>query len=134
MYLVVRSLKHNNTKIVRRLYQLIIMQEYDIQQGDILKIGRVKFAVKEIKYKEKMEIDQFNVINHANAIGCGPEDEFEEYEEVESIMESLPEEEQAHIPDDQLKRCRFCWSTHADPENPLFSSCRCSGSVGYIHY
>jgi hypothetical protein len=49
-------------------------------------------------------------------------------------MQSLPEEEEANIPDDQLKRCRFCWSTHADPENPLFTSCRCSGSVGYIHY
>lgn len=27
-------------------------------QGDILKVGRIKFAVKEIKYKEKMDIDQ----------------------------------------------------------------------------
>ena len=26
-------------------------------QGDILKVGRIKFAVKEIKYKEKMDID-----------------------------------------------------------------------------
>jgi hypothetical protein len=42
MYLVVRSLKHNNQKI-----------DYEIQQGDILKVGRVKFAVKEIKFKPK---------------------------------------------------------------------------------
>lgn len=28
-------------------------------QGDILKVGRIKFAVKEIKYREKMmDIDQ----------------------------------------------------------------------------
>jgi len=39
MYLVVRSLKHNNEKI-----------DYEIQERDILKIGRVKFAVKEIGY------------------------------------------------------------------------------------
>lgn len=37
MYLVVRSLKVNNEKI-----------DYEIQEKDILKIGRVKFAVKEI--------------------------------------------------------------------------------------
>jgi hypothetical protein len=37
MYLVVRSLKHNNEKI-----------DYEIQDRDILKVGRVKFAVKEI--------------------------------------------------------------------------------------
>jgi len=49
MYLVVRSLKHNNNKI-----------DYEIQQGDILKVGRVKFAVKEIgisKKEDAMEID-----------------------------------------------------------------------------
>jgi len=49
MYLVVRSLKHNNEKI-----------DYEIQEKDILKIGRVKFAVKEIGYSsdsQAMEID-----------------------------------------------------------------------------
>jgi hypothetical protein len=31
-------------------------------QGDILKVGRIKFAVKEIKYREKMmDIDQASV-------------------------------------------------------------------------
>jgi len=56
MFLVIRSLKHNNTKI-----------EYDIQQGDILKVGRIKFAVKEIRYSQKMDIDETDVISHANA-------------------------------------------------------------------
>ena len=37
MYLIVRSLKRNNEKV-----------DYDIQEKDILKIGRVKFAVKKI--------------------------------------------------------------------------------------
>ena len=50
MYLVVRSLKHNNQKIVS-LKSLVTVQDYEIQQGDILKVGRVKFAVKEIKFK-----------------------------------------------------------------------------------
>jgi hypothetical protein len=47
MYLVVRSLKHNNEKI-----------DYEIQDRDILKVGRVKFAVKEIGGQQTdMEID-----------------------------------------------------------------------------
>lgn len=41
MYLVVRSLKRDNDKI-----------DYEIQEKDILKIGRVKFAVKEINYSD----------------------------------------------------------------------------------
>jgi len=57
-------------------------------------------------------------------------EEFEEYEEVESVMKA----EDEGVPDDELKRCRFCWQTNADESNPLFSSCKCAGSVGYIHF
>lgn len=41
MYLVVRSLKHNNNKI-----------DYHLQKGDIIKLGRIKFAIKEIAIPE----------------------------------------------------------------------------------
>lgn len=44
-------------------------------------MGRVKFAVKEIKYTTKMEID-----TQSENIVKPQEDEFEEYEDVESIM------------------------------------------------
>ena len=42
-----------------------------------MKVGRVKFAVKEIKYKEGMDIEYKKETL---------EEEFEEYEEVESIQ------------------------------------------------
>jgi hypothetical protein len=44
----------------------------------------VKFAVKEIRYKEEMEIDNNKNISSQETNGSG--EEFEEYEEVESIM------------------------------------------------
>lgn len=48
MYLVVRSLKHNNQKI-----------EYVLQKGDIVKLGRIKFAVKEIALVDtSMDVDE----------------------------------------------------------------------------
>lgn len=48
MYLVVRSLKHNNQKI-----------DYTIQKGDIIKLGRIKFAAKEIMIVDNsMEVDE----------------------------------------------------------------------------
>jgi len=48
MYLVVRSLKHHNQKI-----------EYTLQKGDIVKLGRIKFAVKEIALVDtSMEVDE----------------------------------------------------------------------------
>lgn len=45
---MVRSLKHENNKI-----------EYVMQRGDIIKLGRIKFAVKEISIVEEvMEVDE----------------------------------------------------------------------------
>jgi hypothetical protein len=49
--------------------------------------------VKEIKCRIKAEIDETAIINHANVFTSNDDDDFEEYEDVESIMESLPEEE-----------------------------------------
>lgn len=59
-------------------------------------------------------------------------EEFEEYEEVESVIDAHGEDDGQT--DDQTPRCRFCWSSGADHSNPLFSSCKCSGTVGYIHF
>mmetsp|Transcript_30301 Transcript_30301/g.22497 ORF Transcript_30301/g.22497 Transcript_30301/m.22497 type:complete len:83 (-) Transcript_30301:778-1026(-) len=58
------------------------------------------------------------------------DEEFEEYEEVESVMTV----DEGQCNEDEQKRCRFCWLTDADEANPLFTSCKCSGSVGFIHF
>lgn len=85
MYLVVRSLKHNNQKI-----------EYTLQKGDIVKLGRIKFAVKEIALVDNsMEVDEGStnkLIRHANVESIDDE-EFFEFEEVESVFNDLSEEE-----------------------------------------
>jgi hypothetical protein len=44
MWLVVRSLKNANNKIVSLPYQ-----DYKISNKDIMKLGRVKFKVKDLK-------------------------------------------------------------------------------------
>ena len=88
--------------------------------------------MKEIRYKEKMEIDSSNILPVGDVMKAG--EDFEEYEEVESIIDAIGEDELTHHPDEELPRCRFCWSSGADQNNPLFSSCKCSGSVGYIHF
>jgi len=85
MYLVVRSLKHNNEKI-----------DYEIQEKDILKIGRVKFAVKEICYSsdsQTMDVDNEKATQErghsANSIHTNiNEEEWEEFEHVPCIMET----------------------------------------------
>lgn len=119
MYLVVRryfsfvliklsySLKHNNQKI-----------EYILQKGDIIKLGRIKFAVKEIAIvEESMDVDEGEV-RHAN-IECVDDNEFFEFQEVESQFTPAPGEETR----EDLPTCRFCWSGCTEDENPLINSC-----------
>lgn len=92
----------------------------------------MKFAVKEIQCKdEKNWSETQGEKGKTDELFDNIEEEFEEYEEVESIMK--PDEE---IPanEDEVKRCRFCWMTECDDSNPLFTSCKCSGSVGFIHF
>ena len=71
-------MKHNNQKI-----------EYVLQKGDIIKLGRIKFAVKEIAIVEPaMEIDEGNEQvkhNRKQTIDVIDDEEFFEFEEVESI-------------------------------------------------
>jgi hypothetical protein len=79
-----------------------------------------------------MEVDQTSVLPVGDVQRAG--DDYEEYEEVESIIDAIGEDEPGHVHTEEVPRCRFCWSCNADPTNPLFSSCKCSGSVGYIHF
>lgn len=74
------SLKHNNQKI-----------DYILQKGDIIKLGRIKFAVKEIAIVEGMDIDEGSkLMKHAN-VEVVDDEEFFEFEEVESVFNNEEE-------------------------------------------
>lgn len=62
----------------------------------------------------------------ANSIYTNSNDEeWEEFEEVDAITVGGS--------GDEDKKCRFCYSDEANVENPLLISCKCAGSVGYLH-
>lgn len=67
---IIFSLKQGNNKI-----------DYVMQRGDIIKLGRIKFAVKEIQIvEETMEVDEGNqskVSRHANFEAVDDEEFFE---------------------------------------------------------
>lgn len=49
--------------------------------------------------------------------------------------EEATEQEQEHNNTEQeVSKCRFCWSSYADPTNPLLASCKCAGSISFIHF
>jgi len=49
------------------------------------------------------------------------QDEEEEKQQIEEEVEEKPQ-------------CRFCWGDENTLENPLLSSCKCSGGVRFIHF
>ena len=56
------------------------------------------------------------------------DEDYEDFDEVDAILEGDPNNEDTEI------RCRFCWNSGADKENPLLVYCLCAGSVRYIHF
>lgn len=90
------SLKHHSQKI-----------DYVLQKGDIIKLGRIKFAVKEIAiFDIEMEIDEGNApIKHANVEAVDDKDFFE-FAQVESFFNNRSTNDKEEQPS-----CRFCWST-----------------------
>lgn len=86
-----------------------------IGKHDILKLGRMKFKIKEFR----TETDYFS----ADEVDDGPNAEFSEVKNVEPC----PEEEKDQI-------CRFCWMEAETEDNPKIKACKCEGSVKYIHF
>jgi hypothetical protein len=80
-----------------------------------------------------MEVDEGNAAdpNYQPNVESVEDDEFFEFEEVESTMNEG--EEGAH-PEGDVPSCRFCWSSTTELGNPLISSCKCAGTVRFIHY
>lgn len=97
LWLVIRSLKDG----------------YIIKRHDILKLGRMKFKVKEFRTeKEYFEGEHIEVSPHKG---------FEEIHEVSGV-------------DNEDIMCRFCWTGDQTEANPLIGSCKCDGSIKYIHF
>jgi hypothetical protein len=93
---------------------------YKIKKHDIIKLGRMKFRVKEFKN----EHEYFNELDEKSP--------HEGFDEIKNIADTDT------LGDDQKEEsnpaCRFCWVSESTDDNPIFRSCLCSGSIKYIHF
>lgn len=105
LWLVARSLKNETGKY-----------DYKIQKFDAIKLGRVRFRVKDFKC-DKIAMSESELYNQ----------ELKEAQEVKGVKD-LDQKEQDQI------QCRICWSSEEDSENPLIIACKCRGTVGLIHF
>ncbi len=96
MWLVVRTVLREDGK-----------RGYTLNEGDILKLGRIKFKVKELV---------------TNTSPAKEKIEFEEYRQDDIDTEIT-----------ETKMCRICLCDSSESENPLVSPCSCAGTMKYIH-
>ena len=85
-------------------------------EGDVIKMGRLKFRVKELKCADPSKrIKNFNLQDLINF-----KDESDDSEdEANQIQFNLP--------------CRICLIETYTEENPLICPCNCDGTMKYIH-
>ena len=94
---------------------------YKLEQGDILKFGRAR--VKVVKICLDVGQDQ-------SEASLPPISEKLSNLHFQSTVDIQSEAKQTDI--DSANTCRICFG-EAEPENPLISVCKCSGSMKYIH-
>ena len=90
---------------------------YMVTEGDVIKMGRLKFRVKELKGADpNKRISNFNLQEFVHL----KENTEESYSEDEDGMKfKLP--------------CRICLSENYKEDNPLICPCNCDGTMKYIH-
>jgi len=114
-WLVVKNIKKDN-----------VNQEYQLRENDVIKLGRVKFRVRELHVGEEMDGYQ-NDTNNDEMSELGSED-------TGSIEDDMPKQHLIkQLPENQEITCRVCLNSENTEANPLISPCGCSGSVKHIH-
>lgn len=104
LWLVVKSLKLKSGS-----------SGYLLAEGDVFRIGRIKFRVKELN-SNKGETGK-EIFSLCDMLSNGADDSFEDSKTAKTFV--LP--------------CRICLSETYEPENPLISPCKCGGTMKFIH-
>ena len=90
---------------------------YQITEGDVLKMGRLKFRVKELRGADTSKrVKDFCL---SDLIAFKDDDSDDDSENEDCVKFSLP--------------CRICLSEMYTEINPLICPCNCDGTMKYIH-
>jgi hypothetical protein len=123
-----------------RLYELFPIDKYiNIEEGDIIKIGRIRMKFDRISFKSKdkslYDIINTNLLNNSQTINS------KENNETISINKMMASSivNQSSARNTELNNvnnkpyCRLCYQTESTITDPLISPCNCSGTMKYIH-
>lgn len=103
--------------------------EYRVNKGDTIKMGRLKFLVKDYRsdfIAANVDSNNDSPVKKPTCRQACDDEDFAEEEEVEIECGIADKSQQI--------QCKICWDNEQTSANPLLSSCKCDGSVRYIHY
>ena len=108
------------------------MSKYKINQGDIIRVGRITARIKNIYFNgssnnnKKIENEKNLVEVQEHPIKSNSSSVTESTNSKKSLKKTTNKTKQNKI-------CRICYMEEDDEENPLVQPCICSGSMKYIH-
>jgi len=111
VWIVVKSVKTNNNK------------GYPLSEGDLIKLGRIKFRVKEVQ-GSAIPPSQKPIKTEANN---------EHDQSIDASVMNTSKVSARNLTNPAAQTCRICLSETAEPGNPFFSPCVCSGTMKYVH-
>ena len=112
--------------LLRKEYMDDKMNEYNLKEGDILKIGRITIRIKTIKFAK-------NNNNNNNIDNKSVNTNFSQ--NLKEVQLNLNKTKKTRDSKDATvnKLCRICYGEEESGDNPLVQPCTCSGSMKYIH-
>jgi hypothetical protein len=115
------------------------MSKYKVNQGDIIRIGRITTRIKNICFSGSSNNSK-NIQNEKNLIEVQEKNKINFNSVTESTNSNSNSSSKKAIRKNNIKAtqksnkiCRICYMEEDDPENPLVQPCICSGSMKFIH-
>ena len=125
--------------LLRKEFMEEKMNEYNLKEGDILKIGRITIRIKMIKFsksynnnKSKQKTTDNNNNNNNISINTDFSQSLKEIQQEHNILKKKTEINETDTKSEN-KACRICYNDDESDDNPLVQPCICSGSMKYIH-
>ena len=106
-------------------------EDYYLRKNDIIKLGRVKYALNEIHIQDRMDVPESNDIidpkgYNINSVNLNSQPVFD-FIFLAKTLEMTQE-------DNQEVLCKICYSDTNEKENPLVHLCQCTGGIRFAHY
>jgi hypothetical protein len=125
-----------------RLYELFPIDKYiNINEGDIIKIGRIRMKFDKISFKSKdksfYDLVYKNILNNSQVLNSKENNETMSAHRIlaSSIVNNQSSARNTEFNNNNNNKpyCRLCYQSESTVTDPLISPCNCNGSMKYIH-